>query len=57
MSYHKTGLVRDVDELGRIALPKLIRQILKVERNKDKVEFFIDRFTGCVVIKKMEEKK
>lgn len=56
MSYHKTGLVRNVDELGRIALPKLIRDIMKIERGKDKIEFFIDRLTGCIVIKKVEEK-
>ena len=54
MSYHETGLVRNVDDLGRIALPKLIRDILKVERWKDTIEFFIDRLTGCVVIKKVE---
>ena len=55
MSYHKTGLVRNIDDLGRIAIPKLIRDILKVTRGKDKVEFFIDRLTGCIVIKKVEE--
>ena len=57
MSYHETGLVRNVDDLGRVALPKLIRDIMKIERGKDKIEFFIDRLTGCIVIKKMEESK
>ena len=55
MSYHETGLIRNVDELGRIALPKLIRDILKIERDKDKIEFFIDRLTGYVIIKKVDE--
>lgn len=61
MSYCETGLIRPVDEFGRIALPKKIRDILKVKseyelEEQDKIEFFIDRLTGCVVIKKVEEK-
>lgn len=36
-----TGIVRKIDELGRIVLPKSIREILEI-REKDPVEISID---------------
>ena len=36
-----TGVVRKVDELGRIVLPKEIRTVLDINQ-KDSIEIFID---------------
>lgn len=36
-----TGIVRKVDELGRIVLPKELRQILNIDK-KDPLEIFVD---------------
>ncbi len=36
-----TGIVRKVDELGRIVLPKETRKILDI-KEKDSIEIFID---------------
>lgn len=36
-----TGVVRKVDELGRIVLPAEIRQCLEI-KEKDPLEFFVD---------------
>jgi len=36
-----TGIVRNVDELGRIVLPKELRRTMNIEV-KDPLEFFVD---------------
>ena len=45
-----TGIVRKIDELGRIVIPKEIRRTLRI-RVGDPVEIFTDR-EGLVVLKK-----
>lgn len=47
-----TGIVRNLDELGRIVIPKEIRKKLKIEQ-KDPIEIFIDGTS--IVLKKFEE--
>lgn len=44
-----TGIVRKVDELGRIVLPKELRCTLDIEE-KDSLEIYIDG--DCIVLKK-----
>ncbi|MGI6201062.1 MAG: AbrB/MazE/SpoVT family DNA-binding domain-containing protein [Christensenellales bacterium] len=44
-----TGIVRKVDELGRIVIPKEIRNQLGIEL-RDALEIFVD--DECVVLKK-----
>lgn len=45
-----TGIVRRIDELGRIVVPKDIRKMLRL-REKDPIEIFTDR-EGGVILKK-----
>ena len=45
-----TGIVRRIDDLGRIVIPKEIRKTLKI-REGDPLEIFTDR-EGMVVLKK-----
>ena len=44
-----TGIVRRIDELGRIVIPKEIRRVLRI-REGDPIEIYTD--TDCVVLKK-----
>lgn len=37
-----TGMVRPVDRMGRVVIPKEIRRHLKVENDKDSFEIFLD---------------
>ena len=46
-----TGIVRKVDELGRIVLPKELRYILNINE-KDPVEIFMEDNT--IILKKYE---
>ena len=46
-----TGLVRRLDELGRIVLPSELRRTLSLE-NKDPLEIYIDG--NCIILKKYE---
>ncbi len=46
-----TGIVRKVDDLGRIVLPKELRQILNIE-TKDPLEIFVDNTS--IVLQKYE---
>lgn len=46
-----TGIVRKVDELGRIVLPIELRRTLDIAE-KDALEIFIDRAT--IILKKYE---
>jgi len=45
-----TGIVRRIDDLGRIVVPKEIRRVLKIEEN-DPVEIYTNE-NGDIVIKK-----
>lgn len=45
-----TGIVRRIDELGRIVIPKEIRRVLHI-RESDPIEIFTDR-EGHVILKK-----
>ena len=46
-----TGIVRRVDQLGRIVLPKELRQNLNINK-KDPMEIFVEEET--VILKKYE---
>ncbi len=46
-----TGIVRKLDELGRVVIPKEIRNKLDIEE-KDPIEIFIDG--NVVILKKFE---
>jgi len=47
-----TGIVRKVDELGRIVIPMELRTKLKIEE-KDPIEIYVDGTS--IVLKKLEE--
>lgn len=47
-----TGIVRKVDELGRIVLPIELRRTLDIEI-KDPLEIFVDH--GQIILQKYEE--
>ena len=42
-----TGMIRPVDSMGRIVIPKEIRKILQVENNRDSFEIFMERMLMC----------
>ncbi len=46
-----TGIVRKVDDLGRIVLPKELRETLDIEE-KDPLEFYVEEET--VILKKYQ---
>lgn len=46
-----TGIVRKVDELGRIVIPKELRRTLKIE-DKDSLEIYVDG--NKVILQKYE---
>lgn len=46
-----TGIVRKVDDLGRIVLPKELRKILNINE-KDPLEIFVD--SGYIMLQKYE---
>jgi len=45
-----TGIVRRIDDLGRVVIPKEIRRTLRI-REGDPLEIFVDR-DGAVILKK-----
>ena len=45
-----TGMVRGVDKMGRVVIPKEIRALLNVENDVDKFEIFVDE--DSVILKK-----
>ena len=47
-----TGIVRKVDELGRIVLPIELRRTLNISEKKDALEIFVDG--NQIVLKKYE---
>ena len=51
MSVKSTGIVRKVDELGRIVLPIELRRTLNIAE-RDSMEIFVDG--GTIVLKKYE---
>lgn len=46
-----TGVVRKIDELGRVVLPKSIRDNLKIEE-KDPLEIYVE--DDLIILKKFE---
>ncbi|MFE6076674.1 AbrB/MazE/SpoVT family DNA-binding domain-containing protein [Paenibacillus sp. NPDC057886] len=48
-----TGIVRKLDSLGRIVLPKELRSTMEIEE-KDPIEFFIDNTRGTIVLRKYQ---
>ena len=48
----KTGIVRKIDELGRVTLPIEIRRNLGIEE-KDPIEIFLE--SGSVILKKHQD--
>ena len=46
-----TGIVRRIDDLGRVVIPKEIRRTLRI-REGDPLEIFTDR-EGGVILKKI----
>ncbi len=47
-----TGIVRRVDELGRVVIPIELRKTLDIA-DKDPVEIFTDN-NGCIILRKYE---
>lgn len=48
-----TGIIRRIDELGRIAIPKEIRRALNINAD-DPIEMYIDKEIGALVLKPYE---
>ena len=46
-----TGIVRRIDELGRVVIPKEIRQNLRI-REGGPLEIYVDRHENCLCLKK-----
>lgn len=47
-----TGVIRPVDKMGRVVIPKEIRERLKIENDKDSFEIYTD--DDLVVLKKYQ---
>ena len=47
-----TGMVREVDKMGRVVIPKEIRRQLKVENDVDSFEIYMD--DDKVILKKYQ---
>ncbi len=41
-SAKSTGVMRKVDQLGRVVIPKEIRTVLDIEDNKDLLEIYVE---------------
>lgn len=48
-----TGIIRRVDDLGGIVIPKAVRRELEIE-DGEPMELYIDKKNGSVVFKKYE---
>ena len=46
-----TGMVRQIDELGRVVIPMEIRKIFEIDK-RDPIEIFVDN--GCIILKKYQ---
>ena len=51
-----TGIVRRIDDLGRVVIPKEIRRRLKILED-DPMEIYIDEENGSVTFKKTINKE
>lgn len=51
MAMKATGIVRNIDELGRLTLPKELRSTMKIQR-KDPLEIYVEG--DCIIIRKYE---
>jgi stage V sporulation protein T len=49
-----TGIVRRIDDLGRVVIPREIRRIMRV-REGDPLEIFVDNVTGGILLKKYDD--
>ena len=57
-----TGIVRRVDELGRIVIPKELRKVMDIVENEDSLEVYTDgdkivlgKYSpGCLICKSMK---
>lgn len=47
-----TGIVRKIDDFGRIVIPKEIRRLFELKENSDALEIFVDENT--IILKKYE---
>ncbi len=47
-----TGIVRQIDSLGRIVIPKELRKMLKITDDKDSMEIFTEG--DAIILKKYE---
>lgn len=52
ISMKSTGIVRKMDRLGRIVIPKELRRVMKIEEDVDAMEIFTEGNT--VILKKYE---
>lgn len=46
-----TGIVRRMDDLGRIVLPKEIRRTMRIKEG-DPLEIFLDKDNNCIALKR-----
>ena len=47
----KTGIVRPIDNLGRLVVPRELRKLMDIEDGNDCVEFFVNDDEGLVIKK------
>jgi stage V sporulation protein T len=47
-----TGIIRRIDDLGRVVIPKEVRRTMKIKEG-DPLEIFTDR-EGCIIFKKYQ---
>lgn len=48
-----TGIVRRVDDLGRIVIPRAVRQLINIKEGEP-MEIYIDEKDGSVLLKKYD---
>jgi transcriptional pleiotropic regulator of transition state genes len=51
IQFNPTGIVRPIDELGRVVIPKEYRRVLEIKDN-DPMEIMFDKTNGLIVIAK-----
>jgi len=45
-----TGVVRRIDDLGRVVIPRAVRKEMNIQEN-DPLEIFIDKKDGSIILK------
>lgn len=50
-----TGIIRRMDDLGRVVIPKEIRRLMKI-REGDPLEIYVDKDSGMVCFQKVDMK-